>query len=59
MKKLIIFGIVMVVTFNACNKDDFADSYANPSKISTSTVEKMFSGFIYTNRDYVLKAYWN
>ena len=59
MKKLIIFGIVMVVTFNACNKDDFADSYADPSKISTSTVEKMFSGFIYTNRDYVLKAYWN
>jgi len=59
MKKIIVFGIVVLMTFNACNKDDFADSYADPSKISTSTVEKMYSGFIYTNRDYVMKQYWN
>ncbi|MCK0156442.1 SusD/RagB family nutrient-binding outer membrane lipoprotein [Cellulophaga sp. F20128] len=60
MKKLsIILGVVFVMTFNACSESDFADNYANPSKISDATVEKLYSGFLYANQGYVLPDYWN
>lgn len=60
MKKLsIILGIVTYLSFNACSDADFSDNYADPSKISTATVDKMYSGFLYTNREYVLPAYTN
>jgi hypothetical protein len=47
------------VLVSSCSKSDFADDYADPSKISTTTVEKQYSGFLQTNKDYVLPAYWN
>ena len=60
MKKiLIIIAAAFMVINTACTKADFEDAYPDPSKISTSTVEKQFSGFITSNREYVLPAYWN
>jgi hypothetical protein len=58
MKKLLFFAVVLT-GFAACQKSDFADNYADPSKISATTVEKQFTGMIYTNKDYVIPSYWN
>lgn len=41
----------------SCQESDFADSYADPSKISETTVEKQFTGFLQSNKDYVLPGY--
>lgn len=59
--KRILFLITISITLGqvACKKSDFADSYADPSKISTTTVEKQFAGMFYTNREYVVPSYWN
>jgi len=60
MKKLsFILVIIMATAFSACNKDDFSEDYANPSKIADTNVEKQFAGFLVSNKDYVLPAYWN
>jgi hypothetical protein len=60
MKKILFSVAVMsTIGFTACKKKDFADSYANPSSISTSTIEKQFAGMVSTNREYVIPAYWN
>lgn len=60
MKKFIILiTIGLSVGFTSCQKSEFADSYADPSKISTTTVEKQYAGFLQTSSDYVLPAYWN
>ncbi|MBK6979328.1 MAG: SusD/RagB family nutrient-binding outer membrane lipoprotein [Cytophagaceae bacterium] len=60
MKKLLIIATLsfgLVVT--SCQKSDFEDAYTDPSKISQSTVEKQFAGFIYTTRETVIPSYWN
>lgn len=59
MKKifLILISALMVVT--ACTKADFEDAYSDPSKISKTTVEKQFTGFLQANLDYVVPKYWN
>lgn len=60
MKKLIfLLSLGLVAGLSSCQKSDFEDSYADPSKISTTTVEKQYAGFLSSNRDYVLPAYWN
>ena len=60
MKKIsFILTTVLAIGFAACTKSDFEDSYADPSKISTTSVEKQFAGFLSSNRDYVLPSYWN
>ena len=60
MKKiLVILAVALVGVFTACTKSDFAESYTDPSKIAVSTVEKQFSGFLASNRWYVLPDYWN
>jgi len=60
MKKiLIIIAAALLVVGTACTKADFEDAYPDPSKISTTTVEKQYSGFLSSNREYVLPYYWN
>jgi len=58
-KKILILAPVLAIVFAACTKSDFKDSYADPSKISTTSVEKQFAGFLSANRDYVVPSYWN
>ena len=59
MKKLSLITAVMLLSFTACVQEDFEESYANPAKISTSSVEKQFVGFLTANREYVVPSYWN
>jgi tetratricopeptide (TPR) repeat protein len=59
MKKILPLIVVLLSFFGSCTQEDFEDSYANPSKISTSSVEKQFAGFLASNREYVVPSYWN
>jgi hypothetical protein len=60
MKNKIILSFVLIaLLYGACQKEDFENSYADPSKISQTTIEKQFTGFLGTNRWYVLPDYWN
>jgi hypothetical protein len=60
MKKILfILAVALITSFTACKKSDFANSYADPSKISVSTVEKQFTGMIASFRGYIVPAYWN
>lgn len=56
---LFVLAVVLAVGNTGCKKADFENSYADPSKISKTTVEKQFAGFLVANRDYVLPSYWN
>lgn len=42
MKKLslILAVLITAMSFNACSKDDFSENYTNPSKVSTTTLDK-------------------
>ena len=59
MKKIFLILISAMLVVSACNTTDFEEAYPDPSKINVSTVEKQFSGMIYTNREYVVPSYWN
>lgn len=60
MKKiLILFAAALLLVSTACTKADFEGSYSDPSKISTTTVEKQYAGVVYSNHEYVLPFYWN
>jgi hypothetical protein len=62
MKKIlsiIATAIIPMVLVVSCKKSSFEDAYKDPSKVSTSTVEKQFSGMLFSNREYVIPSYWN
>jgi hypothetical protein len=58
-KKISILAISLSLSFTACQVSDFENAYTNPSKIAVSSVEKQFTGFLQTNRNFVLPDYWN
>ena len=57
--KILVSLTAFILIFTACQKSDFASSYADPSKIANTTVEKQFTGFMNANKDWVLPAYRN
>jgi tetratricopeptide (TPR) repeat protein len=57
--KIYIAFFALALMSIACEKADFETSYADPSKISQTTVEKQFTGFLNSNKWYVLPEYWN
>jgi hypothetical protein len=57
--KLMLSFAFVALLFAACQKEDFANAYADPSKISQTSVEKQFTGFLNSNKWYVLPDYWN
>lgn len=60
MKKLLfIFSILLTLVVSSCQLSDFESAYPNPAKISNTTVEKQFTGFLNANKWYVLPDYWN
>lgn len=60
MKKILfILVAALIVGSTSCQKADFEDSYANPSKISATSIEKQYAGYLFSNSEYVLPSYWN
>lgn len=57
--KNIILAILLSSSLVACKKTIFEDNYTDPSRVSETSVEKQFSGFILSNREYALPSYWN
>jgi tetratricopeptide (TPR) repeat protein len=57
--KILIAFAALIMSFVACQKSDFASSYTNPSKIAATTIEKQFTGFLNSNKDWVLPNYTN
>lgn len=57
--KNIIIAILLSSFFVACQMTEFEDNYTDPSKVSETSIEKQFSGFMLANRQYVLPSYWN
>lgn len=52
---LLLSGLLLANV--ACKDSEFTEAYPDPSKISTTTVEKQFTGVLYASRDYVLPGY--
>lgn len=60
MKKTIyVLAIAAILGASSCQKNDFEDFYKDPSKLENTTVEKQFTGFMYSNKDYILPSYKN
>ncbi|MDQ6477670.1 SusD/RagB family nutrient-binding outer membrane lipoprotein [Dyadobacter sp. LHD-138] len=60
MKKISLFilsGLMLVAM--SCSESEFAARYADPSKVSTTTIEKQYTGFLGSNMDYILPKYRN
>lgn len=60
MKKItsiILSGLLLGAV--SCKESEFADLYADPSKIAQTTVEKQFTGFLGSTKDYILPGYTN
>jgi hypothetical protein len=58
-KRFSILAVSLSLSFTACQMSDFEKSYTDPSKISVSSVEKQFSGFLQANKAYVVPDYTN
>lgn len=61
MKKIfpILVAAGLAGSLAACTKSDFSESYADPSKVSTASLDKQFAGFVYSNNRYNIPSYWN
>ena len=59
MKKIVsIIAIISAIAFYSCTKSQFADGYADPSKVSSTTVELQYAGFLSSNLNYTMYNYW-
>ncbi|GEP96464.1 SusD/RagB family nutrient-binding outer membrane lipoprotein [Chitinophaga cymbidii] len=59
MKKILFILLSIALWGTSCSKKEFRDSYTDPSKVATSSVEKQYAGMIYASREYVVPSYWN
>lgn len=59
MKKIFLPGLVLMFIAAACTKSQFADDYTDPSKLSTTTVDRQFAGVLSSNLNYVMYHYWD
>lgn len=60
MKKLSSYLVAALLLGTvACQESEFTERYADPAKISKTTIEKQYTGFLVANMDYVLPAYGN
>lgn len=48
-----------ITSITSCKKSDFADNFKDPGKLSSSTVEKQYTGITYSFRELVVPSYWN
>ncbi|MFC6194903.1 SusD/RagB family nutrient-binding outer membrane lipoprotein [Dyadobacter subterraneus] len=60
MKKIssfILAGLLLGAV--SCQESDIAENYTDPSKVAVTSVEKQFTGFLVSTKDYVLPGYTN
>lgn len=58
MKKissLLLAGLLLFAM--SCKESEFIEAYPDPAKLAATTIEKQFTGFLNSNKDYVLPGY--
>lgn len=60
MKNLyaLTLGFALALSFEACTDQDFDEKYYDPSKTTTVTCDKMFTGTLMAGNNYTFNAYW-
>lgn len=60
MKKISLFalGIVGAMAFTACSDEAYTEKYNDPSKTTTVSCDKLFTGVVWTGRTYGMQTYW-
>lgn len=60
MKKIltIALGVVAAVTFISCSDESYTEKYNDPSKTTTVSCDKLFTGVVWTGRTYGMQTYW-
>ena len=61
MKRIynIVLGLVLLLLVGiSCSKKQFAEKYYDPSKTTTVSCEKLFTGVLYAGRQYTYVSYW-
>jgi len=60
MKKIIpiTLALAAVLSISGCKKSAFDDKYEDPSKTTSVTCAKLFTGAMYKGRGYTFNAYW-
>ncbi len=61
MKKIFLIAATIGLSFGltSCDESEFTERYPDPAKIAQTTVEKQYTGFLASNKDYVLPKYRN
>ncbi|HEY6976025.1 MAG TPA: SusD/RagB family nutrient-binding outer membrane lipoprotein [Chitinophagaceae bacterium] len=59
MKKIFLPVLVLMLIAAGCTKDQFADDYTDPSKVSETTIDRQFAGVLSSNLNYVMYHYWD
>jgi hypothetical protein len=60
MKKISILLLAIstvLFTFNSCAEEDFTDKYLNPEKVTTTSVDKLFTGVLEKAGDFLRIGY--
>ena len=60
MKKIITFalGVVAAMSITSCSDEAYTEKYNNPSKTTTVSCDKLFTGVVWTGRTYGMQTYW-
>ena len=60
MKKIltITLGIAAVMSISSCKDEAYTEKYNNPSKTTTVSCDKLFSGVVWNGRTYGMQTYW-
>lgn len=60
-KKFLFMGLMAcaLIYTSSCKKEDFNERYRNPSKVTEVTVERQFTGMIYSYRQLIVPEYRN
>ena len=60
MKKIlsIALGAVAALTITSCKDEAYTEKYNDPSKTSTVSCDKLFTGVVWTGRTYGMQTYW-
>ena len=60
MKKIlsITLSAVVALLITSCADDEYTSKYNNPSKSSTVSCDKLFTGVLYNGRTYACQTYW-
>lgn len=60
MKKILslALGLAAIASVTSCADEDYSSKYNDPSKTSTVSCDKLFTGVVWNGRTYGMQTYW-